>query len=298
MSISRQKRMVVTGNSGQVVTALVERATLTEQFEVIAVGRPKLDLSQPETIEAALRVLEPDIIISAAAYTAVDQAEVDEAVATVINGAAAGAIATAAARLRVPVVHLSTDYVFNGKKASPYHENDTVDPINAYGRSKLTGEREICLATRNHAILRTAWVYSPFGKNFVKTMMSLAETRDILNVVDDQIGNPTSALDIADAVLTVSSNLINSDAENLRGVFHMSGSGEASWADFATEIFARSRTIGGPDTSIFRIASSSYPTLAKRPANSRLDCTKLSSIHGVKLPNWQSSTATVVARLV
>jgi dTDP-4-dehydrorhamnose reductase len=289
--------MVVTGREGQVVLSLIERGELDGRFEVIALGRPQLDLSATATIDAALRAARPDVIVSAAAYTAVDQAETDEAAATVINGIAAGRIAETSAALGVPVLHLSTDYVFDGEKLSPYLETDPVAPIGAYGRSKLAGERAVAAATGNHAILRTAWVYSPFGKNFLKTMLKLAETRDALNVVGDQVGNPTSALDIAGTVLTVAANLLASDDPALRGVFHMTGTGEASWADFAAEIFARSAEYGGPSAEVGRIPSSQYPTPAKRPANSRLDCSLLGARHGATLPDWKQSTANIVERL-
>ncbi|MGF6160668.1 dTDP-4-dehydrorhamnose reductase [Ensifer sp. KUDG1] len=292
-----RKRLIVTGREGQVVRSLLERGGHDRRFEVIPLGRPELDLSAPGTIEAVLRVAQPDVIVSAAAYTAVDQAESDEEAATVVNGLAAGRIAQVAATLGVPVVHLSTDYVFNGAKSSPYLETDQVAPVGAYGRSKLAGEQAVVAATSNFAILRTAWVYSPFGANFLKTMLTLAETRKSLNVVDDQLGNPTSALDIAEAVLDVAANLIANDDLALRGIFHMTGSGEASWADFAVEIFAQSTLVGGPSAEVGRIPSSAYPTPAKRPANSRLDCTKLADVHGVRLPDWKHSTAKIVERL-
>ncbi len=295
--MSAARRMVVTGREGQVVLSLLERGANDGRFEVIALGRPELDLSAPETIEAALREARPDVIVSAAAYTAVDQAETDEEAATVINGVAAGKIAQVAAALGVPVIHLSTDYVFDGSKTEAYVESDPVAPIGAYGRSKLAGEQAVAAATQNHAILRTAWVYSPFGKNFLKTMLKLAETRDSLNVVDDQVGNPTSALDIADTVLTVASNLLGSDDPALRGTFHMTGTGEGSWADFAIEIFARSKLAGGSTAEVGRIPSSAYPTPAKRPANSRLDCSLLELRHGTRLPDWKQSTAIIVERL-
>ncbi|MEV4609878.1 dTDP-4-dehydrorhamnose reductase [Neorhizobium sp. LMR1-1-1.1] len=295
--MSARKRMVVTGREGQVVLSLLERGAKDDLFEVIALGRPELDLSAPDTIEAALKEARPDVIVSAAAYTAVDQAESDEEAATVINGIAAGKIAEVAAALGVPVIHLSTDYVFDGSKTAAYAETDPVAPIGAYGRSKLAGEQAVAAATPNHAILRTAWVYSPFGRNFLKTMLKLAETRDSLNVVDDQIGNPTSALDIADVVLTVAANLLGSDDPALRGTFHMTGTGEASWADFAIEIFARSADAGGPTAEVGRIPSSAYPTPAKRPANSRLDCSLLEARHGVNLPDWKQSTSIIVERL-
>jgi dTDP-4-dehydrorhamnose reductase len=298
MSSIERQRMVVTGREGQVVSSLIERAALGTRFEVVALGRPALDLLRPDIIEAALRKARPDVIVSAAAYTAVDQAETDEEAAMVANGTSAGAIAEAAGALAVPVIHLSTDYVFDGTKPSPYVEGDQVAPIGAYGRSKLSGEQAVAKAHPNHAILRTAWVYSPFGKNFVKTMLKLAETRDRLNVVDDQIGNPTSALDIADAVIAVAANLLDRDDGALRGIFHMTAAGEASWADFAAEIFAQSKGRGGPNAEVAPIPSSAYPTAAQRPANSRLDCRKLFEVHGVELPHWKQSTGAVVARLV
>jgi len=291
-------RYVVTGLTGQVVSALVERAGLRPDVEILPIGRPDLDLANLETIEKALLAARPDLIISAAAYTAVDQAETDEAVAFAVNAAAPGEIGKVAKSLGIPVVHLSTDYVFDGEKMTPYEETDPVNPLGVYGRSKLEGERLLAAASDDCAILRTAWVYSPFGKNFLRTMLKLAQDRDALNVVADQHGNPTSALDIADAVLLVARNLLASRDENLRGIFHMTGSGEASWANFATEIFRVSGTQGGPVAEITSIPSSDYPTPARRPTNSRLDCSKLASIHKVRLPDWKSSTATVVSRLL
>lgn len=294
----RRKRMVVTGRQGQVVSSLIERGAADGRFEIVALGRPELDLGRPEAILPALRRAQPDVIVSAAAYTAVDQAETDEEAASAVNGIAAGSVAAAAAALGVPVIHLSTDYVFDGTKAAPYLESDPVAPIGAYGRTKLAGERAVAEATENHVILRTAWVYSPFGRNFLKTMLTLAATRDALNVVDDQRGNPTSALDIADGILNVAANLLASDDPALRGLFHMTGEGEATWAEFAREIFVRSASGGGPSAEVAGIPSSQYPTPAKRPANSRLDCARLAAVHGVSLPDWKTSTAGIVARLV
>lgn len=294
----KARRMVVTGREGQVVRSLRERGSLDGRFEVIALGRPTLDLDDPDGIGAAFQQVQPDVIISAAAYTAVDRAETDEAAAHVINAVAAGRIGAAAALLGVPVIHLSTDYVFDGEKPEPYVETDLVGPTSAYGRTKLAGERAVAEATGNHAILRTAWVYSPFGRNFLKTMLQLAESRDHINVVDDQVGNPTSALDIADGILAVAGNLLQSDAPLLRGTFHMTASGAASWADFATEIFSASARHGGPRAEVGRIPSSAYPTPARRPANSRLDCGKLERTHGVRLGEWKQATAETVERLV
>lgn len=295
---STKKRLVVTGRQGQVVRSLLERGRTDERFLVVPLGRPELDLSDPQSIEDTLLRSVPDVIISAAAYTAVDQAETNEEMATLVNGVAPEKIAAVATALGVPVIHMSTDYVFDGSKLEPYLETDKTAPIGAYGRSKLTGEQAIAAATPNHAILRTAWVYSPFGKNFIKTMLQIAESRNIVNVVDDQIGNPTSALDIADAILAIASNLLASSDSNLRGVFHITGTGGASWADFATEIFSISLANGGPVAEVNRIPSREFPTPVKRPANSRLDCAKLEATHRIRLPAWKLSTEETVARLV
>jgi dTDP-4-dehydrorhamnose reductase len=294
----KRKRMVVTGREGQVVRSLLERGALSDRFEIVALGRPEVDLRNPDGVDAALRMAQPDIIVSAAAYTAVDRAETEEAEAHAINAIAPGRIAGVAADLDIPIIHLSTDYVFDGEKPRPYLETDRVGPASAYGRTKLAGERAVAEATDNHVILRTAWVYSPFGRNFLKTMLTLAESRDQVNVVDDQRGNPTLALDIADGILVIAGNLLDSDALQLRGIFHMTGSGSASWADFAAEIFAASAKRGGPSAAVGRIPSSAYPTPARRPANSQLDCGKLDWVHGVRLSGWKYAMAVTVERLI
>lgn len=199
-------RIAVTGKHGQVVSALLERGPAAD-VEIVSVGRPELDLADPASIRAVLSQIKPDAIVSAAAYTAVDKAESEEALAFAINAEGPTAVAEVAKELGVPVVHLSTDYVFPGDKQGLYVETDATGPVSAYGRSKLAGEVGVAAANSNHAILRTAWVYSPFGANFVKTMLRLAETRDALNVVADQHGTPTSALDIADAVIAIAKRL-------------------------------------------------------------------------------------------
>ena len=291
-------RVAVTGRSGQVVTALLERGA-ARGIEVVALGRPELDLSQPETVARALQASGADVIVSAAAYTAVDKAESEPELAFAINAVGAGAVAYAAAELGVPVVHLSTDYVFDGNKSGAYLETDPTGPVGVYGASKLAGEQAVAAATPNHAILRTAWVYSPFGGNFLKTMLRLAGERPQLRVVGDQRGTPTSALDIADAVLTVAANLVERpDEASLRGVFHLVGSGEASWAEFAREIFRQSAHLGGPSADVEAITTAEYPTPAKRPANSLLSTDKLEARHGVRLPAWQESTGVVLKRLL
>jgi len=290
-------RIAVTGWTGQVVRAMLER--VPAGVEVIALRRPELDLADHRTIAPALRAARPDVIVNAAAYTAVDQAESEPELAMRINGQAAGEAARAAAVLGIPVIQLSTDYVFDGTLARPYREDDATGPISAYGASKLAGEQAVAAATANHAVLRTAWIYSPFGKNFVKTMLRLAETRDEVGVVADQAGCPTSALDIADAVFAVARNLVERpDDASLRGIFHMTAAGEAVWADVAEAIFAEQVRLGGKPVAVKRIATVDYPTPARRPANSRLDSTKLAVTHGVSMPQWQDSLSACVGRLL
>ena len=291
-------RVLVTGREGQVARSLLEQGSRAGH-KILALGRPELDLtSNADAIGSAIEAESPDVLVSAAAYTAVDRAESEPELAFAINEKGAGAVARAARRLGVPLVHLSTDYVFDGSKASPYTEEDMPSASGVYGASKLAGERAVLAEHANSAILRTAWVYSPFGANFVKTMLRLASDRDEIRVVADQRGNPTSALDIAGGVLAVAANLLSDNDPELRGIFHMAADGDASWAEFAEWNFAASARNGGPTAQVKHITSASYPTAAKRPANSRLDCTKLQRKHGVSLPNWRGSAETVVHRLL
>lgn len=291
-------RLLVTGKTGQVATALLEQAAQGD-VEVVAVGRPEFDLVDPTRGFDLIAAARPDVIVSAAAYTAVDQAEGDEAAANLVNGTAPGVLAQWARDLDIPIVHLSTDYVFDGRKPEPYDEQDQTNPLGAYGRSKLLGETAVAAGTPNHAILRTAWVYSPFGKNFLKTMLRLGADRPVVRVVADQIGNPTAAIDIAHAIVAVSRNLLDQPlAPALRGIFHLTASGEASWAEFASEIFAGSRALGGPAPDVVAISTSEYPTPAARPANSRLSGTKLADRHHIVLPQWRNSTRQTLERLL
>ena len=290
-------RIAVTGKTGQVVTSLIERGAAAGH-EVIALGRPELDLADPASVLRVIADAAPDVIVSAAAYTAVDKAESESELAHAVNGAGAGTVALAAKALGVPLIHISTDYVFDGKGDRPYRESDPTGPTGVYGASKLAGEEAVLAAyPEGSAVLRVAWVYSPFGGNFVKTMLRLAGDRDEISVVADQVGNPTSALDIADGVVKVATNLVADAEPALRGIFHMTAGGEASWADFAEGIFAASAARGGPSAGVKRITTAQYPTPATRPANSRLDCGKIAAAHGVALPDWHGSLETVVARL-
>lgn len=290
-------RIAVTGRVGQVVSSLIERGAAAGH-KIITVGRPELDLADSVSAFPALEAAAPDAVVSAAAYTAVDRAESETGLAHAINGRGAGLVAEAARVLGVPLIHISTDYVFDGRLDRPYVETDPTGPTGVYGASKLAGEEAVRAAYGdNSAILRVAWVYSAFGANFVKTMLRVAADRDEVSVVADQIGNPTSALDIADGILSVVGNLIANPDSALRGTFHMTAKGEASWADFAEAIFAASSDQGGPHSRVRRITTADYPTPAKRPANSRLDCRRIADVHGVSLPDWRGSLDRVVAGL-
>lgn len=289
-------RIAVTGRHGQVATSLAEAGQASGDT-IVLLGRPELDLGgDASAIARVIAAATPDLLVSAAAYTAVDKAESEPEQARAVNADGAGAVAAAAAAIGVPVLHLSTDYVFDGRKRKPYLESDVTSPTGVYGRTKLAGEEAVLAANNAAIILRTAWVYSPFGHNFAKTMLRLASDRDEVRVVADQVGNPTSALDIADAVLAVARQV--AEGNKARGIFHLAGSGEASWADFAEEIFAASAAAGGPSARVQRIASADFPTPTARPANSRLDCGKLDRSFGIRLPAWRQSTGTVVRRLL
>jgi len=290
-------KIAVTGRTGQVVTALIERGAIAGH-DIIALGRPELDLADPASVLRAIEAAKPDAVVSAAAYTAVDKAESERDLAFAVNGAGAGAVAQAAKALGVPLIHISTDYVFDGALDRPYVESDATSPTGVYGASKLAGEEAVrSTYGENSAVLRVAWVYSPFGGNFVKTMLRLAGDKDEVGVVADQIGNPTSALDIADGIIKVATNMVADSHPEHRGLFHMTASGEASWADFAEAIFAASAAQRGPSASVKRIGTADYPTPARRPANSRLECDRIAQVHGVTLPRWQDALDVVIARL-
>lgn len=291
-------KILVTGYGGQVARSLVERAHAASTMIVEAVGRPELELTQPHSVIDAIVRRKPDIVVSAAAYTAVDQAEDEVDLALAVNAGGARAVAKATAQLGIPVLHLSTDYVFSGDKKGAYLEDDPVGPQSAYGRTKLAGELAIADGNPKHVILRTAWVYSPFGRNFVKTMLTLAQTRTSISVVSDQFGNPTSAHDIADAILHIARALVAMPSADKFGIFHLTGTGATNWAGFAENIFLESRSAGGPIAAVQRITSADYPTKAKRPANSQLSTEKLARIYGWRAPDWRLSCADVVRRVV
>lgn len=292
-----EKTILVAGGAGQVARALATGQP-PAGVKIVSRGRPELDILDPASIAAAMADDRPDLIVNAAAYTAVDQAESDEAAAFALNAVAAGELAAAAARAGIPIIHISTDYVFDGTKPEPYSETDPVAPLGVYGRSKLAGEEAVAAANPQHVILRTAWVYSPVGKNFVKTMLRVGAAREELGVVHDQRGNPTSAADIAAGILTIAGQILSGSSPVKPGIYHMTASGEASWAEFAEHVFGCSADAGGPVARVKRITSAEYPTPVMRPANSRLECSRLAGAYGVVLPDWRSSAQTCVEQLV
>lgn len=290
-------KILVAGQSGQVARSLVLRAR-EQDIDLVSLGRPDLDICDPSSIDRAFEATKPGVLINAAAYTAVDQAETDAAAAHGVNATAAKHLASASAERSIPIIHLSTDYVFDGSKTEAYTEEDPVAPLGVYGTSKLAGERDVAAANPDHFILRTAWVYSPFGKNFVKTMLRLAEARDNVGVVDDQMGNPTSALDIADALLALAKMINAEDVSSAFGTYHLAGTGDATWADLAEQAFEVSQSVGGPNAEVNRITSDEFPTPVQRPKNSRLNCQKLADTFGIRLPHWRDSSKVCVEELL
>jgi len=289
-------KILVTGREGQVARSLAEMAV--PGIEMVFAGRPAFDLEAPDTVMSAIRSARPDVVVSAAAYTAVDQAEDEPERAFAVNATGAGIVAAAAAEVGAAIIHLSTDYVFSGDKQGEYDETDQTGPKSVYGRSKLAGEHAVAAANPRHVILRTAWVYSPFGRNFVKTMLALAANRDSIRVVADQWGNPTSATDIADGILRIVRALpIHEDAGRY-GIFHLAGRGSTNWSGFARHVFAESRKRGGPFAEVEDIGAQDFPTKARRPANSRLSCAKLEHVFGWRPGDWQQSCSDVIKRLL
>ena len=286
-------RIAVTGTTGQVVRAL--RETKEEDIEIIPLGRPTLDLASAETIEPALREARPDVIVNAAAHTQVDRAESRPIIASLVNTGGAGRVARAAYRLHVPIIHLSTDYVFDGNKEYAYTEEDPAGPLSVYGATKWIGEKAVAASTNDYVILRTSWVYAAYGRNFLGAMLSKSEYEEV-RIVADQIGTPTYAPDLARAIIALARNLLTSPSdEALRGVFHFSGGGPTtSWAGFAKAIFSLLAARGLSVPRVISINTVEYPTPARRPKNSRLNCEKISLIHGIETPDWRTSLASAL----
>lgn len=286
-------RVLVTGAGGQ-VGADVARL-LEGRAQVVAHTRASLDLEKPDDIRWNVRDTRPDIIVNAAAYTAVDRAESDEERARAVNGVAPGILAEEAKRAGALLVHYSTDYVFDGEMDRPYLETDATNPLSAYGRTKLEGERAVAAAGGRHLILRTSWVYAPRGRNFMLTMLRFAAERDELRVVDDQRGAPTSSLALARAT----TQLLDAQREHA-GIYHATASGETTWFGFAGAIFdARKRRLGDAYRvpKLVPIRTVDYPTPARRPKNSVLSNAKLENVFGVRLGHWREGLEEAAAAL-
>jgi dTDP-4-dehydrorhamnose reductase len=288
-------RVLLLGASGQLGTEIV-RARPPEGWTIIAGARDAFDLAQPEALAEAVLQLRPDAIINAAAYTAVDKAETESELAHKLNHHAPSHLAAAAHKIGAPIVHVSTDYVFDGTKPTPYVETDPISPINVYGHSKALGEWAVLDRCARAAVLRTSWVYSPHGANFVKTMLRLGETRDDISVVADQVGRPTAAADLAHACLLMTRHLLQSDW-SATGLFHYAGGGEATWAEFAEAIFAGAAQRGRRRANVTPITTAQYPTAARRPANSRLDTSKIEAL-GVATRPWRDALEECLDKLL
>jgi dTDP-4-dehydrorhamnose reductase len=278
--------LLVFGRTGQVATELARIAP-----DAVFLGRDAADLTDSAACAAAIHAHAPRAVINAAAYTDVDKAESDEATAIRVNAGAPAAMAQACAALGIPLVHISTDYVFDGNGTAPRQPNDPTAPINAYGRSKLAGERGIAQAGGSYAVLRTSWVVSAHGANFVRTMLRLSKMRDALNIVDDQIGGPTCAADIAAACLTIADQLMADPAKS--GIYHFAGAPDVSWKDFAQAIFAAAHC----NVAVSGIPTSAYPTPAQRPLNSRLDCSATTAAFGIARPDWSAGLQHILTEL-
>ncbi|VVM89759.1 MULTISPECIES: dTDP-4-dehydrorhamnose reductase [Pseudomonas] len=279
-------KVLINGRHGQVSYELQRR--LGALGELVVLGRDQLDLAQPDQIRRQVQNVRPDLIINAAAHTAVDLAESEPQSAFAINAVAPGILAEEALALDIPLIHYSTDYVFDGMKAGPYNEDDTPNPLGVYGKSKLAGEQAIREVQGKHLILRTSWVYSTHGRNFLLTMQRLLQEKPELRVVADQIGAPTWAGTIANSTLALIERWQTSQVANW-GTYHLSAQGETSWFGFAQAIGEALRQQGKPCADLLPIPSSDYPTPAARPLNSRLDCSRLQRDWGVSQPDWQTA---------
>jgi dTDP-4-dehydrorhamnose reductase len=287
--------ILVTGGTGQLASAL---AAATD-MPIRRVGRPDFDFDRPETIAACFHVARPWLVVNAAAHTGVDAAETDRDAAYRANRDGPGELARLCAQAGVPLIHISTDYVYDGAKSTPYVETDATGPHGVYGASKLAGEQAVLASGARVIIVRTAWVYSTTGKNFLLTMLNLGKTRDQLSVVADQHGCPTAADDLARVILGIA-RLIRDGGwrDDYQGVFHAAGAGETTWHEFATTIFTAAARHGAPTPRVHPILTSAYPTPARRPANSRLDCAKLRAVFGLALPDWRDSVTRTVDQLL
>jgi dTDP-4-dehydrorhamnose reductase len=290
-------RILVAGARGQLARALVEAARRRSNCRLVALGRPQLDLAVAASVIRALDDVQPDIVVNAAAYTAVDKAESEADGALAINRDGACVLAAAAGSCGRPIVHISTDYVFDGAKPEPYLETDAANPLGAYGRSKHEGELAVTAANPHHLILRTAWLYAPYGQNFLRTILRLAGERSRLGVVADQKGNPTYAPHLAAAILDIAAQLMSGKPADTWGIYHAAAGGGTTWAAFADAIVRAGARLGAPQVQVEPITTRECARPARRPANSRLDCSKLERTFGIRLPPWQQGVEECIDEL-
>jgi dTDP-4-dehydrorhamnose reductase len=289
------RRVLVFGRNGQLARELA-RIAWPASLTPICHGRNQCDLSSGGNPHVSIDAVNPDFVVNAAAYTAVDRAEGDAAAAFALNRDAAGRIAEACRLHGLPLVHLSTDYVFDGTKTGPYVEEDAVAPVSVYGASKAAGEAAVRDTLDRHIILRTAWVYSPFGSNFVKTMLLLGSKHDRLRVVEDQRGSPTAAGDIARAIATLATAILGGNERF--GTYHYAGAGDVTRLDWATEIFAAGTAFGHPRPQLEAARSDEFPTAARRPANSALDCSRIVCDYAILPRPWRESVRETVDEIL
>jgi dTDP-4-dehydrorhamnose reductase len=292
------RRILVTGRGGQLATGLAD-ALPAQGFETTLVGQPEFEFDAPDTVAAAFAAARPDAVVNCAAWTAVDAAEDNEPAAFRANAIGPALVAGHCAAAGIPLVQISTDYVFDGGKGAPYVETDAPNPLGAYGRTKLAGEWAALAGNARTIVLRTAWVFAPMGNNFVRTMLRVGAERAELRVVADQQGSPTAAPDLADAIAAVLARVRHAGWQaDHRGVFHAVGGGVTSWHGFAEAIFAAAAPRGGPRPKVTAIATADYPTRAARPADGRLDTGKLARVFGVALPPWEQGLDRVLRGLL
>ena len=294
--VNQSRAVLITGAGGQLGIEL-QRCDWPQGWEVIALDRAALDLTDTDAIAAKMAERDWAAVINAAAYTAVDKAESDVVAAWAVNALAPAAFGAACAAIGIPIVQVSTDYVFAGNKDGAWDIDDPVSPLGVYGASKLGGELAVRTSGARHAIVRTAWVVSAHGHNFIKTMLRVAETRDTLTVVDDQRGSPTSAADLANALMALTVRLVEDNAAPT-GTFHYSNAGAVSWAGFASEIFRQSALRGGPSARVAPITTADYPTPARRPANSLLDTRAIHAAYGIEPRAWQAALSDILDELI
>ena len=286
--------IMVTGGAGQLATAMEQEGGAV----VRRVGRPAFDFDRPASVAECMAAVQPTLVVNAAAWTAVDAAETELEATGRANRDGPATLAAHCADARIPLIHVSTDYVFDGLKGAPYTESDPTSPTGVYGATKLEGEQAVLAAWPRAIVLRTSWVYSATGKNFVRTMLGAAQKNARLRVVGDQQGCPTAARDLAVAILAVAARLRAGWQDDYAGVFHAAGAGSTTWHGLAEALFEDARAYGHPVPVVDAIATSDWPTPARRPPDSRLDCTKLSEVYGVRLPEWRSGLSRTVAELL